>query len=281
MNPRSADSAVVYRVGPDRSRLDLALADLAGGFSSAEVWMLLAWQDVKQRYRRSVLGPFWLSINTGVLIDMLSFLYGTLFHLPQEIYTPFVGAGVVVWTFIASLLSDACTAFISVEAIVKQIRAPLTLHVCRMVWRNVLVFAHNALIVLLIYLIFGKGWHWDLLLVAPAVLAIAVNGVWAGIVLGVVCARYRDIPPIVANLVQVAFFVTPIMWMPELLEARGLAWAIELNLAHHFIEIVRAPILSAPVPAASWLVVAVVTAAGAVLSLGMLQRYRHRVAYWT
>lgn len=281
MNPRSADSAVVYRVGPDRSRLDLALADLAGGFSSAEVWMLLAWQDVKQRYRRSVLGPFWLSINTGVLIGMLSFLYGTLFHLPQEIYTPFVGVGVVVWTFIASLLSDACTAFISVEAIVKQIRAPLTLHVCRMVWRNVLVFAHNALIVLLIYLIFGKGWHWDLLLVAPAVLAIAVNGVWAGIVLGVVCARYRDIPPIVANLVQVAFFVTPIMWMPELLEARGLAWAIELNLAHHFIEIVRAPILSAPVPAASWLVVAVVTAAGAVLSLGMLQRYRHRVAYWT
>ncbi len=52
------------------------------------------------------------------------------------------------------------------------------------------------------------------------------------------------------------------------------------NPAHHFIEIVRAPILSAPVPAVSWLVVGLVTAAGAVLSLVVLQRYRHRVAYW-
>lgn len=280
MNRPPAHSAVVYRVGKDRSRLQDALRDIVSGLAAAEVWSLLAWQDIKQRYRRSVLGPFWLTISTGVLVGMLSFLYGALFRLPIEVYAPFVGVGIVVWTFIASLLNESCTAFISVDAVVKQVRAPLTLHVCRMVWRNGLIFMHNALILVPIYLIFGKGWHWNLLLLVPAVLAIALNGVWSGVVLGVLCTRFRDIPPIVANLVQVAFFVTPIMWLPELLEARGLRWIVDLNPVHHFIEIVRAPILGAPVPLASWAVVVVTTLAGASLSLAALQRYRHRVPYW-
>jgi lipopolysaccharide transport system permease protein len=273
-------AGVAYRVGPGQSRARLALADIAGGFSAAQVWMLLGWQDVKQRYRRSVLGPFWLTISTAILVGMLSVLYGALFKLPTEIYAPFVGVGVVVWTFISTLLNEACTAFISVEAIVKQVRAPLTLHVCRMVWRNLIIFLHNSLILVPICTVYGGGWQASLLLAPLAVLLIALNGVWIGICLGIVCARFRDIPPIVANLVQVAFFITPIMWLPALVQARGLGWVVDLNPLHHFIETVRAPLLGAPTPLASWLVVCVMTLAGALLSAVALYRYRHRLPYW-
>jgi ABC-type polysaccharide/polyol phosphate export permease len=280
MSNLQTHSTIIYRIGSNRSRRREALRDILSGFAAAEVWSLLGWQDIKQRYRRSALGPLWLTISTAVLVAMLSFLYGALFNLPIQLYAPFVGTGIVVWGLIASLLNEACIAFIAVDAIVKQVRAPLTLHVCRMVWRNALIFLHNGLILVPLYLVFGKGWHWDFLLLVPAVVALAINGVWAGIVLGVLGARFRDIPPTIANLVQVAFFVTPIMWLPDLLEARGLMWVVDVNPIHHFIEIVRAPILGAPVPTASWEVVVIVTLAGAILSLAVLERYRHRVPYW-
>ncbi len=273
-------SDAVYRVGFGQSRRSQAVQDICSGLAAWDIWALLGWQDIKQRYRRSMLGPLWLTISTAVMIGVLSFLYGALFRLPVDVYAPFVGVGVVVWNFISMLLNEACNVFISVEAIVKQVRVPLTLHVCRMVWRNFVVFLHNALVVIPIYLVFGKGWHWDLLLVAPALLAIALNGVWTGIALGILCTRFRDIPPIVVNLVQVVFFVTPIMWLPELLSARGLTWVVSLNPMHHFVEIVRAPVLGTPVPLLSWAVVTAVSVVGWLIALALLERFRHRVPYW-
>jgi len=273
-------SDAIYRVGFGQSRRSQAVQDIRSGLAAWDIWALLGWQDIKQRYRRSVLGPLWLTISTAIMIGVLSFLYGALFRLPVDVYAPFVGVGIVVWNFISMLLHEACNVFISVEAIVKQVRVPLTLHVCRMVWRNFVVFLHNALVVIPIYLVFGKGLHWDLLLVAPALLAIALNGLWAGIALGILCTRFRDIPPIVVNLVQVVFFVTPIMWLPELLSARGLTWVVSLNPMHHFVEIVRAPVLGTPVPMLSWAVVTAVTVVGWLIALALLERYRHRVPYW-
>lgn len=255
-----------------------AWLDFSGGVSAIALWGILGWQDIKQRYRRSVLGPFWLTISTTVMVGALSFLYAGLFKQPLEEYLPFVAVGMIVWTLISSILNESCTVFIAAEGMIKQIRLPLTVYVCRMVWRNVIIFAHNSIILVAIYFAYGKGWHVDILSLPLVLGVISINGIWVGILLGIFCTRFRDIAQIVANMVQLLFFVTPIMWRPEVLLDRG--WVATYNPAFHFIELMRAPILGASFPTVSWMVVGGITMLGLAAALLALTRFRHRVAYW-
>jgi ABC-type polysaccharide/polyol phosphate export permease len=260
------------------SSLMRAWADLFSGTRATSLWATLGWQDIKQRYRRSALGPFWLTISTAIMVVALGLVYSGLFNQPLEQYLPFIAVGLIVWTLISTIVNESCSVFIAAEGMIKQIRLPLTVHVCRMVWRNIIVFCHNALILLVVYLTYGKGWHPDLLSLPLALVLIALNGIWVGVVLGAFCTRFRDIAQIVANVVQLMFFVTPIFWRPEALVGR--AWLIDFNPVFHFIELVRAPILGTPFPVTSWLVTAGITAFGMLIALAVLARYRHRVAYW-
>jgi lipopolysaccharide transport system permease protein len=257
-----------------------ALEDVSAGIAGYAAWGLLALQDIKQRYRRSVLGPFWITISTAVMVGSLGFVYARLFKQPLENYLLFIGVSLVAWGLISSLINDACTCLTDAQHLIKQVRLPLTVHVCRMVFRNLLVFGHNAVIVLVLYLLYGQGAVGQLLLLPLAVAVYAVNGLAVGLLLGILCARYRDIPPITANIVQVFFFITPIMWPPSLLEAGGLTWMAQFNPMHHYIQIARSPMVGEAFPAESWSVVGLLTAAAMIAAVFFLRRYRHRVAYW-
>ncbi|MBC7438285.1 MAG: ABC transporter permease [Bdellovibrionales bacterium] len=260
------------------SPLARAWADMVGGIAMVAVWGILGWQDIRQRYRRSVLGPFWLTISTAIMVGALGFVYSGLFKQPLGEYLPYIGVGMIVWALISSIANESCSVFPMAEGMIKQIRLPLTVHVCRMVWRNIVIFGHNAIILVVIYAFYGKGLHVDLLTIPFAVLLLALNGVWVGVLLGIFCTRFRDIAQIVANMIQLLFFVTPIMWSPAVLGER--AWIATYNPVYHYIELIRSPILGHPFPAVSWAVTFCITALGLLIALAALTRYRHRVAYW-
>lgn len=261
-----------------RSNLALAIKDLKDGISSLYIWPMFGWMEIKQRYRRSLLGPFWLTLSTGVMIAGMGPLYSRFLGQPMAAYFPHIAISLVLWQLIASLVNDACTAFIAAEGYIKQMRLPLTVHVMRLVWRNLIVFAHNFAVVLVVMFFYPPPFDRYLLLAPLGVLVIAVNGVWIGILLGLICARFRDIPQIVASLMQVAFFLTPVFWPAEMLGKNR--WAAEANPLFHFLEIVRRPLAGEPPSALSWAVALVVTAAGFLVALAFFQRFRTRIAYW-
>jgi len=162
--------------------------------------------------------------------------------------------------------------------LIKQIKLPLTVHVLRVVWKNLIIFAHNLVIVVVVMMFYRPDMNWYVVLVPFGVLAVALNGVWFGMLFGLLCARFRDIPPVISSLVQVAFFLTPVMWRPEML--RGYQWAAEWNPLFHFLEVIRAPILGHGAAAQSWGVVLFITVVGYGVSFIVFSRYRPRVAYW-
>lgn len=260
------------------NRLQLAIDDLATGFRSFNVWPMLGWQDIKQRYRRSALGPFWLTISTGALIFGMGPLYGKLLQQDISAYFPYLAISFVVWMLISNMINESCNAFISAEGYIKEVKLPLTVHVLRVVWRNILMFAHNFIIVLLVMLIYQRPIDWHVLLLPLGVLFIALNGVWIGLLFGILCARFRDIPQVIASLVQVAFFLTPVMWKPEMLGRHQ--WAVEFNPIYHFLEIARAPLLSRGTNLSSWIAVLSITVTGYAVMVFVFQRFRSRVAYW-
>lgn len=252
--------------------------DIGVGLVAWHVWVALGWHDIRQRYRRSVLGPFWFTLSTLIMVGVLGVLYSTL--LGQEIseYLPYLGVGLVVWQYLSACINEGSTSLIGAGYLIKQIRMPLTVHVVRIVWRNFLILLHSLPVIVLLLVFFGHGIGPEFLLVFPALLLLLLNGVWVGLVLGIICARYRDVLPIVANIVQIVFFFTPIMWRADLLKER--AWVADYNPIHHMIEIVRAPILGHPLLVDSWLWSAGVAVAGFLAAHYLMCRCRNRVAYW-
>ena len=267
---------------PAPSQAALALADIIDGARASHLWGLLGWRDIRRRYRRSVLGPFWLTISMAMLVAMLGTLYGTMLKVEIADYVPFLALGFVVWTLISGVITDGCAAFISAESIIKQTNLPLSVHVYRTVWCNLLIFFHNSAIFVVVAVLFAIWPGWTGLLALPGLVLLCLNGIWVGLLLGIVSARFRDVPPIVASLVRILFFVTPIIWMPELMPERALmlALVLDFNPFFHFVELVRVPLLGQAPELVSWLAASGITLGGWLLAFELLRRYRRRIAYW-
>lgn len=255
-----------------------AARDLVEGLLRWWLWGLVAWCDIKQRYRGSILGPFWLTLSTAVMIGSLGALYSRLFHMDLATYLPYLSLGILTWGLISALLTECCTAFISAEHVIKQIRMPLSVHLYRVIARNVIVFGHNLVVFVVVALWFDVRIGWADLMVVPGMALLMLGMIPTGLILAAICARFRDIPPVVASLLQVIFFMTPIMWRPELLGSN-----IDLALYNPFncfIDLVRAPLLGEGVPMTSWAVALGMTAASWLVAFPFFARFRARIAYW-
>lgn len=252
--------------------------DLVRGIQAVRVWGTLGWHDIRQRYRRSILGPFWFTLSTAIMVAVLGTLYSILLHQDAKDYIPYLAIGLVVWQFLSTCAMEGCSVFMGAGYLIKQIRLPLTVHVCREVWRNFVIFLHSLPVVIIALIVFGR-WPNEYIFVLPlGLILLLLNTIWVSVVLGIVCARYRDILPIVSNFIQIAFFFTPVMWSADILKQR--AWVAEYNPLYHLIEIVRAPILGVPTQLNSWIWAAGLAVFGFALAQWMMYRFRNRVAYW-
>jgi homopolymeric O-antigen transport system permease protein len=274
--PESLETAVAD--WPRPSRAALAWRDLVQGFTRSWMWTALAFQDIKLRYRGSVLGPFWMTISTFVMVIAMGFIYAHLFHTDTRSYMPYLTMGLIVWQLISTLITEGCQTFLATETVIQQVPIPFSIHAYRVVCRNFIVFAHNLVIVPLGLVVFAIPLDWHLLEVAAGCVVLAVNGVWVCIFLGTLSARFRDIVPIVTSFLQVAFFLTPVFWPIEALGIyRPLA---ELNPLFAAIDVIRAPLIGVPVAAYSWPVLLVATVLGCGATFLLFARYRGRIAYW-
>lgn len=257
-----------------------AVVDIRESFRKYPLIGMLAWQDVKMRYRRSLIGPFWITISMGVVIGVIGYVFGQIFKSPMSDYLPFLTVGMIVWGLISSVITDGCVGFISAEGIIKQLSLPLFVHILRPTYRNLVIMVHNLVIVPLVFLFFGKLPSAIALLGIPGLLLILLNLSWMALLLGMLCTRYRDLPQIVTNFIQIIYFLTPIMWMPGSLDIQSARYLLDYNPAYHLIELVRAPLLGTPPTVANWsvaLAMAGIGWAGTILAYG---QYKKRIAYW-
>lgn len=258
----------------------VALADISAALKRHHLVGVLGWQDVRQRYRRSALGPFWITIGMGIMIGTIGVVFGQIFKSPMHDFFPFLTVGTIVWGFMSAVISEGSTGFIAAEAIVKQLPIPLFVHMLRLVWRNLLILAHNIVIFPLVLIAVGKPLAWVALLVFPGMLLTIVNLLWIALILGVLCARYRDLPQIVTSALQVVFYLTPIMWMPKLLPQRAGVYLLDANPFYHMLEIVRAPLLGQVPSTTNWVVSVAMALIGWTAAVLVFGRYKNRIAYW-
>ncbi len=225
-----------------------------------------------------MLGPFWLSISMGIMMIALGVLYSSLFKINIHDYMPFLAAGLVVWGLISTTLIEGCSVFIDSEGLIRNVSLPLSTYVYRILWRNLVVFAHNLVVYFGTALWFGIWPGMTGLLSVIGLLLFIINATWAVLLMGILSARFRDIPPVISSLIQVLFFFTPVIWKPELAADR--ASLIHFNPFAHMVEVMRAPLLGNLPGVENWLTVVIMAVVGWYVTLRLYMRLRHRISYW-
>jgi ABC-type polysaccharide/polyol phosphate export permease len=260
------------------SFLDVTRRDAVSALKAWGLWTMLGWNDIRQRYRRSTLGPFWITLSMALFIGLLGVIYSRIFHTEVETYLPFLTVGYVTWGFISQVITESCGSFQEGERLIKQIRLPYGLYVFRVVWRNFIIFLHTMAIFIPVALLFRVSLGLSVLLVVPALVLLLANLTWVAMTLAILAARFRDITQIVATMTQIMLFATPIMWPVSTLG--GATWIAEVNPLYHLIELLRAPLLgSAPAPL-SWAVTIGMLVIGSALALLLLNRASKRIVFW-
>jgi lipopolysaccharide transport system permease protein len=255
-----------------------AIADVAGG---ARLWRLaltLGWLDIRLRYRGSMLGPFWLTISTAVMVAALGFLYSKLFKLDLATYLPYLALSQVLWGFIASMVSEACTTFTEGEAVIRSVRMPFTVFSIRTLFRNVIALLHNVVVIVVVFAIFRMWPGWELLLAIPGFVIWVVDALALTLILGAFCARFRDLQPIVNSVMQIAFFMTPVIWKADQLGPK--ARVLWLNPFYDLLEIVRGPILESPIAHMTWVGACGYSAGLCLVSWSFFVYARGRITFW-
>ncbi|TDV34732.1 ABC-2 type transport system permease protein/lipopolysaccharide transport system permease protein [Paraburkholderia caballeronis] len=256
-----------------------AVNDIRDGLHCRDLWFALGIQDIRQRYRRSLLGPFWLTISMAVMIGAMGPLYGALFKYDPVSFIPHLALGLIIWGFIAGQIGDFGEAFSNSTNYLRQMKLPLSMFVFRVMWRHTIILGHNILVYLVVWAILPVHLNASLLVLPIAFLIVLVNLFWMGIITSIFCTRYRDMHPVIGNLVQVMFFVTPIIWKAEQLSPER-QHLIHFNPFFYLLELLREPLLGVMPEPVIWIRASVMAVVGLVLALLMLGKLRHRVTYW-
>ena len=275
---RYPDLLLDARIGRSR-RAAAAATDLRDGLSLWRLGLSLGWLDIRLRYRGSALGPLWLTLSSAVMVGSMGLIYGTLFHVVLRDYLPFLAVSLILWQAgIGGMVSDSCNSFVGAEQTIRSMRMPFTVQAIRTVTGNVIVLGHNVVVPLAVFAIFGAWPGWHALLSLPGVLLWLLDGFAACFLLGAICARFRDVPPIVGSLMQIAYYVTPVIWKPSMLGPRG--WWLPLNPFDPLLDVVRAPLLGQVPSALIW---AAALGDSALLwgaAWLLFVRARPRIAFW-
>ena len=259
------------------SRILAAIQDLYDGLRHSELWLTLGWHDIRQRYRRSIAGPFWITISMATMIAGLGYLSRGILNQGGDDPLPYISAGIISFYFMSSLINEGANVFIETSRSILQIKAPFSIYVYQVAWRNLLIFLHNITIYAVVAILYRLNPGYTVFLSILGVFAIVLNGFFLSFILGGLGARFRDVPLICANLTQVAFFPSPVFWRAT--QAQNPLF-LELNPFYYFLEAIRMPLLGQTPPPTIWIVIAAITCANAIVSVLFFARIRARIPYW-
>jgi lipopolysaccharide transport system permease protein len=218
-------------------------------------WMALVRIDLKNRYRRSLIGVGWSLLHPILMTIVLCTFLGRLMHQDMRIYAPFLLSGLIFWNFITSTMIQGCHCFFQGESYIRQHPAPLAIYPLRVALGAGIHFGIGlALVLATVWSMNGFGNLPSLLSIVPALILIFILGWSAALLMGVLNVLFQDCQHLIEVLIQILFYVTPILYDPAKIfpQSPHIAWCIKnLNPLAIMLELLRKPILEGVLPSAT------------------------------
>lgn len=245
------------------------------------IWFYMATTDIRRRYRRTLIGPFWVTLSIALFIGSIGVIFSMLWHTNIHTYLPFFSSSYIIWVFVSSLITEACGTYTDSVSLLKQTSLPYCIYANNVVMRNVIVLAHHLTVYLIVMVVFHIPINLNTLFFLPGLAVLCLTASWLCFLLGLIATRYRDIKQLVASFLQISMFITPIFWSPDQLGVGKKAQLLVLfNPLYHFIQIVRAPLLGEKPLLMDWVVTLGICVFGGIVSMVLLGKYRKHLVFW-
>ena len=261
------------------NRLIALAGDLAAPLVNCRLWITLGWLTIVQNYRRTSLGPWWITANLAIFVLAITLVYGSLFSIPAKEYSAYLLGGMIAWYWVSALLNDVGNTFLSYSHFIKSTAIDKAQLVWATVFRLFVTFAHHFILVIA-YIVFGiiHFNHYTLQII-PAVVLLFLFSVPVTAVAAILFARYRDLQRFVGSAVIIIMMVTPIFWQPNMIKGWRGAF-VDINPIHYLIELIRRPLLGQPLETSTLTVVCVLTVLAWIGGTLFFRRYQRYVVFW-
>jgi lipopolysaccharide transport system permease protein len=225
------------------------LAYLGAIWKCRYFWLSLVKMDLRTRYRGSVLGIGWSLLHPLMMTAIICTAFGTLFNADFHKYIPFLMAGLTSWQYLVNVACQGAQCFFQGEAYIRQHPAPLAIYPLRAVLGHAFHYGVALVLVLVLGTVLrGPPGLWPLLSLVPTVLMLHLLGWSLATLLGLITVRFRDTHHISELAFQALFYLTPVIYEPDLLSQRGLGWLLGCNPVVPFLTLMRQPVLDHTVP---------------------------------
>jgi lipopolysaccharide transport system permease protein len=223
---------------------------LAGSIARWPLALMLALNDINNRYRRTVLGPLWITLGQAATIGGFVLVFSHLLRSQPESYALYLAAGIPVWVLVSQSFNDMPLTFAMAKPFIESFELPWLLHIWRKAFSYIIVFCHHLATLAAVMLYERVPPRWEMLYAAPALLVITIAGAGLGMIVAILGARYRDLQPALMVISTTLFLFTPVMWRAEQLQVN--TWIYQFNPLYYYIELLRAPLLGMAPPAQLW-----------------------------
>lgn len=255
------------------------MQDFLAGAKDWRIAHLLGYSLLRQRYSRSRLGQLWLSLSTAITVIAFGLVWSILWNQPIKVFLPYIAITHIVWGLITASLQDA-TSVLSVNgALFSNQETSFATAIYALVYRQLIVLAHNFLVIFAVWVVFRPPLNWGLVYFLPGLFLTVLTCVLMAYLIALIATRFRDVVQIITNLIQIAYLLTPVMWMPEFMP-KSYSWLLVFNPFAVFLSLTRDPLLGRPVPEIHWLIAGGITLFLVIITPYLVGRFSKRVVFW-
>lgn len=256
----------------------VSLIDLASSFKRMPFILHMAIGDTRARYKRSFLGPLWLTIGAAIGVVGLGLVWSVLLNQPKSELIPSLSVGLLLWQFIAGCVNESCSVFVRQANIIRNIKLPFFIHPIQLLTRNFIGFIHNAIIIVVVFTIYPPPITAFTPMAIVGLILVLANLLWIIMLLGMLGARFRDLELIVHAFMPIVFFLTPVIFKVGHSDLnQSIIW---LNPFTYLMSVVRDPLFGNLPPSSVYIVVLAMLFFGWTLTMIILNKCSIRIPFW-
>jgi ABC-type polysaccharide/polyol phosphate export permease len=253
--------------------------ELRDSINNKDFWIYSAKINTYKRYRRSVLGPWWLTLNLLIFVLSVGFIWSLLWKIDLKSYLPFFMFGMVFWELVSSTVGKSISVLKLNENLIKTINVPKLNFNFQVSVIVIINFFHNCFIIIPLGLILNFiQSSYAMIMIIPTLFLFSLNIFFLSIIISILSVRYKDFEMILEHIMRILFLITPIIWMPSIIPDKSIF--LKANILYPYVEIFRLPLQGTFPTFSHYLTVILCTLILGFLSVLIFEKNKKKIVFW-